>query len=234
MLRFAIPSLLLLSAMAASQTVRQAGLAPPDSIAAQGPASSRSGQSPTTEPSLGSALPAASLNLEACAPKNDHAIEINQTPVCLEAPASSELPDAPTAGQGGSSSANETRDVSGSRLGFPTLAEERNTRGSGHTMDRNFILLHALSTVALFADLETTARSFQGQGKATELNPLFGAHPTRARLYGIAVPLNVLSFYFSYHYKKIEPGRSFWKIGPGLTLAVHTAATINNLIATHR
>jgi hypothetical protein len=37
----------------------------------------------------------------------------------------------------------------------------------------------------------------------------------------------------SYHYKKIQPGGNLWKLGPGISIAVHTAAAINNLVALH-
>ncbi|MGA8837675.1 MAG: hypothetical protein WCF74_16885 [Candidatus Sulfotelmatobacter sp.] len=116
----------------------------------------------------------------------------------------------------------------------PTLAVEQNTNKRWRTLDNKFTLLHTLSTVALVGDLETTVRGLAAQPKATELNPIFGEHPTRARLYGIAVPLNAFSFYLSYHYKKTAPSRSVWKLGPGMSIAVHTAAAINNLIVTHR
>jgi len=124
-------------------------------------------------------------------------------------------------------------DTSGILLALPAMAVEPNANNRGHILDRKFILLHSLSTVALLADLETTARAIAAQPRAPELDPLFGEHPTRARLYGIAVPLNALSFYLSYHAKKTEPKRRFWIIGPGVSIAVHSAAAINNLIATH-
>jgi hypothetical protein len=111
---------------------------------------------------------------------------------------------------------------------------KQTTDTGSRTLDGRFILLHTLSTGALFADLETTARALAGQTKATELNGLFGGHPTRARLYGIAVPLDAVSFYLSYRSKKIEPRRNMWKVAPGLSIAVHTAAAINNLIVAHR
>ena len=110
-----------------------------------------------------------------------------------------------------------------------TPVEERNRNGNLRVVDSKFILLNALSTLALVADLETTAHDLEG-AKSAELNPLFGQHPSRARLYGVSVPLNVISIYVSYHYKKSQPSRSLWKIGPALSIAVHTAATINNLI----
>ena len=143
-----------------------------------------------------------------------------------------DLPEAPNASPVGRSG-DAARDVSETHLVAPTLELEKTTLRSGHTLDRNLILLHAFSAAALVEDLETTVRGVQGQANRAELNPLFGAHPTRARLYGIAVPLNVLSFYVSYHYKKIEPGSRLWKLGPGISIAVHTAAAINNLVAAH-
>ena len=233
MLRPLVAGILFLSTIATCQTVIQTGVALPDSTRSPNPVLSCYGQTPATAQFADSLLPAASLSLSGCARENHLSSELNPTPL-LPATTSSDLPEAPVAFQGGPSSADGTRDLSGTRFVPPTLVAEPNTNRRGHTVDRNFILLHAFSAAALVADLETTVRSFQGQGKATELNPLFGAHPTRARLYGIAVPINAFSFYLSYHYKKIEPGRSIWKLGPGLTIAVHTAAAINNLIATHR
>jgi hypothetical protein len=144
-----------------------------------------------------------------------------------------DLPEAPNASPVGRSSVDAARDDSETHLVTPTLELEKSTPRSGHTLDRNFILLHAVSAAALVADLETTVRGVQGQANGAELNPLFGPHPTRARLYGVAVPLNVLSFCVSYHYKKIEPGGGLWKLGPGISIAVHAAAAINNLVAAH-
>lgn len=142
-----------------------------------------------------------------------------------------DLPEAPSASPVQPSS-DVTHEITETHLVSPTL-EEKSTPRTGRTLDRNFILFHAFSAVALVADLETTLRGVQGQANRTELNPLFGAHPTRARLYGIAVPLNVLSLYVSYHYKKVEPGGKLWKLGPGISIAVHTAAAINNFVAEH-
>lgn len=159
--------------------------------------------------------------------------ELNQGVASAAGVASSDLPEAPSAIGGSPAHTDVEPAPSGTRLVSTTPALEQNSDGSRHTFDRQFILLHTLSTVALVADLETTAYDLGGQSKFAELNPLFGQHPTRARLYGIAVPLNALSFYVSYRYKKSAPGRSLWKLGPGLLIAVHTAATVNNLLVAH-
>jgi len=80
---------------------------------------------------------------------------------------------------------------------FKSSTTEHYQDGYGKTIDRNFVLLHTFSTIALVADIETPVYSVAGR-RSSEMNPLFGANPTRAQLYGIAVPLNVLSFYVSY------------------------------------
>ena len=154
----------------------------------------------------------------------------SQSPV---AAASSSLPDAPSASCGSPDKIDGTGYTNGILLAPPAMAFEPNTNSRVRVLDHKFILLQSLSTVALLADVETTVHAIAAQPRATELNPLFGAHPTRARLYGIAVPLNALSFYLSYHAKKTEPKRNWWIIGPGVSIAVHSAAAINNLITTH-
>ena len=160
----------------------------------------------------------------------DHPLpEVDQKADSATATPSSELPEAPSAIGGSRKSTDGAPVVSGTRFVATTPVEERNRNGNLRTVDSKFILLNALSTLALVADLETTAHDLEG-AKSAELNPLFGQHPSRARLYGVSVPLNVISFYVSYHYKKSQPSRSLWKFGPALSIAVHTAATINNLI----
>jgi hypothetical protein len=181
------------------------------------------------------------------APQVDHARpEADQAATSAAATISPDLPEAPSAIERALKSTDSAPgfvatdlvatdlvapDLGGTRFVSPA-AGERNNGSAPRTLDRKFILLQTLSAAALVADVETTMRDLGGQ-RASELNPLFGQHPTRARLYGINVPLNVLSFYVSYHFKKTEPSRSLWKVGPALSLAVHATATINNLIVAH-
>ena len=157
--------------------------------------------------------------------------ELNQGVASAATANSSDLPEAPSAIGGSPAHTDGEPGLNTTRREPAKL--ETNADGSRRIFDRQFILLNTFSTVALVADLETTVYDLGGQSKSAELNPLFGQHPTRARLYGIAVPLNALSFYVSYRYKKSAPGRNLWKLGPGLLIAVHTAATVNNLFAAH-
>jgi hypothetical protein len=228
MLRFLFASVLLLSlflsTVAACQSAMHAGIASSDSDPSLSPILSCFGQSPARASSVDIVLPVTRFSLDGCAREN----HLNQTLVCLGE--TTDLPEAPSALPGGSGDLT----LEGSETSFASPALElENNINRGRTLDRNFILLHTLGAVALVADLETTVRGLQRQANGAELNPLFGAHPTRARLYGIAVPLNIFSFYVSYHYKKIQPGGNLWKLGPGISIAVHTAAAINNLVASH-
>ncbi|MFY9910425.1 MAG: hypothetical protein WCF22_22875 [Candidatus Sulfotelmatobacter sp.] len=157
-------------------------------------------------------------------------VEVKLEGASIAASAFSDLPDAPEPFSGDRTDppGNDVRNVS--RMGAAVPVFEQPVNSSWNTMDRQFILLNVLSTAALVADVETTIHAVGGETKANELNPVFGAHPTRARLYGITLPLNALSFYLSYHAKKTMPTRSIWKISPGVSVAAHTAAAINNLI----
>ena len=67
----------------------------------------------------------------------------------------------------------------------PTFSIEPNNGQRWHTLDAKFITLHALSTAALIADSEATLQGLKEKPKATELDPLFGKHPTAARLYSL-------------------------------------------------
>lgn len=235
MFRVALAGMLLLSIMATAQTARRVGSAPPDSAPAVSPISSCVWQGPARALLADSFSSIGSGRLDVFAQDNRLLVEVNHAAPSAAATTPPDLPQAPSAVPGGRNSTDDAHDLSGTRFVPPTLTVEQNTNNKRwRTLDNKFILLHTLSTVALVADLETTVRGLAAQPKATELNPIFGEHPTRARLYGIAVPLNAVSLYLSYHYKKTAPSRSVWKLGPEMSIAVHTAAAINNLIVTHR
>ena len=141
------------------------------------------------------------------------------------------LPQAASVGWLGSSSADQDARERG-ELQFvpPTFSIEPNNGQQWHTLDAKFITLHALSTAALIADSVTTLRGLKENPNATELDPLFGKHPTPGRLFGIAVPLQIFNICLSYHLKKIAPRRSDWKLAPRLSIALHTFGAANNLV----
>lgn len=132
-----------------------------------------------------------------------------------------------------SPSGNEMHGVYRTHFAAPTLLMEPNDN-KWHTLDRKFILFSLLSTAATIADAETTARGLKANPNATELNPLFGKHPTRARLYGISIPANSLLIYWSYHFKKVAPRRNAWERVLKVPIVVHTAAAVNNYLVVQK
>jgi hypothetical protein len=128
-----------------------------------------------------------------------------------------------------SPSNNEPDWVSGTHFVAPTFVMEPNNN-KWHTLDRKFILFSVFSTAATIADVETTARGIESNPNATELDPLFGKHPTRARLYGISIPTNSFLIYWSYHFKKIAPRRNAWEGVLKVPIVVHTLAAVNNVV----
>ena len=164
---------------------------------------------------------------QTAAPAEKVGPEGNQA-VAMQA-AVADLPEAPSASGSSSSRSDDAAKIGGERFVVSSPADGRNSVENPRTVDGKFILLQAVSAVALVADVETTVRDLQGSN-SIEINPLFGQHPTRARLYSINVPLDLLSFYVSYRYKKRDPNSKAWKVGPALFIAVHTAAAINNLV----
>jgi hypothetical protein len=94
------------------------------------------------------------------------------------------------------------------------------------TIDRSFILMQAAAIGATMADAETTLYCIHNN-TAREANPLFGATPSRARIYGTIVPITVFLAYLDYRGKKNLP-HSHWKVMPAIAAIAHTAAAINN------
>jgi|GEM_PF-4469860 len=100
------------------------------------------------------------------------------------------------------------------------------------TIDRQFVALNALQVLAAIADAETTLNCVSSP-HCSEVNPILGSHPTRGRMYALAVPLTALSVFVSYHYKRKSPTKGWWKVYPLTLSAIHTFGAVNNLAAAH-
>jgi hypothetical protein len=100
------------------------------------------------------------------------------------------------------------------------------------TLDRQFVLLNSLLVAATLADAELTLHCVNSLS-CRELNPILGSHPTRGRMYAIAVPLTAVSVYLSYHYKRKSPSKGWWKVYPITFSAVHSVGPIYYLLASH-
>ncbi len=87
---------------------------------------------------------------------------------------------------------------------------------------RAFTLLSAVAVASTVADLEFTAHCLASNPRCREANPLYGSHPSRARMYAIAMPMTAAQIWFSNHLRKKHPERKLWMI-PTLTVtAVHS------------
>ncbi len=100
------------------------------------------------------------------------------------------------------------------------------------TIDRQFIVLNTLEVLAAVADAETTLNCVPSPN-CREINPILGPHPSRGKMYALALPVTALGVYVSYYYKRKAPTRGWWKVYPLTFSAVHAFAAVNNLAAAH-
>ena len=111
------------------------------------------------------------------------------------------------------------------------------------TADRVFWLDTALSVGMTVADVENSMYALNKPG-TSEANWLFGSRPTRARYYGITMPVTVLSAYLSWRYKREDdaltvaglPGHKYskWWLPNLLNTAGHTLGVGVTLASTGR
>lgn len=104
------------------------------------------------------------------------------------------------------------------------FVSERNVRPTtfGETRDahkRAFLLLSVAAGVATVVDVEVTTHCLQTKPNCRELNPLFGSHPSRARLYATALPLTIGQVWFSNYLRKKYPERKLWTL-PTLSVTI--------------
>jgi hypothetical protein len=94
-----------------------------------------------------------------------------------------------------------------------------------------FEKLAVLSTMAWGADMVSTEIGVAGG--ASELNPIFGRHPSPARLWGTSVPVQSLFLYACHRDSEEHPQGRFWRIAMKVSIGVHTFGAANNLLAIH-
>jgi hypothetical protein len=102
------------------------------------------------------------------------------------------------------------------------------SRPSSKTWDTTFVLLSGVATALTVADMELTARCTARQ-TCSEVNPLYGANPTRARLYGISLPMLGGELFLARWLKHRHPDRKVWMmplIANSATHAVGTATAV--------
>lgn len=97
---------------------------------------------------------------------------------------------------------------------------------SKHVVDSRFLFVNGGYALAAAYDGATT-QWFLHNTRAYEVNPLFGRHPSTARLWGEGSALTATMVFGSYELKKHHS--RFWWLPPAVGMAAHTFAASHNL-----
>ncbi len=95
--------------------------------------------------------------------------------------------------------------------------------------DRTFAFLAAVSAAAMVADIELTANCLKTAVNCHEANPLMGKDPSRARLYGINVPIYAGEILISRLLRRKE--RNTWMMPLVSVTGMHAVGAASNLVA---
>jgi|SRR5580704_17114485 hypothetical protein len=98
--------------------------------------------------------------------------------------------------------------------------------------DKKFWVLAGFEVGATVADFETTQWAQRVRPDGGELNPLYGKHPGRARMYGIGVSITGVQILMQFKSKQKAQasGKSgkAWIVGALLNTGVHTFLAVHN------
>jgi hypothetical protein len=98
----------------------------------------------------------------------------------------------------------------------------------GKTVDKKFLMLFGLTAALTVADIELTQHCLQA-GTCHETNFLYGSNPTRARMYGINIPILSAQMVFSAWLKHRQPERHAWMLSPIVDSVAHGVGAISGL-----
>ena len=100
--------------------------------------------------------------------------------------------------------------------------------------DRKFFLLAGIATAATVLDVATTSHCMSTYADCQEGNPLLGAHPSQAKLYGVSFSLLGGQLLASALLRRKAPEGKLWMAPPIITAAGHGLATVLNLRTMHQ
>jgi hypothetical protein len=92
-------------------------------------------------------------------------------------------------------------------------------------VDRKFLTLFGMTTALTVTDIELTQRCLKA-GTCHEANFLYGNDPTRARMYGINIPVLGAQALVSAWLKRRQPERKEWMISPIADSIAHGIGSI--------
>lgn len=82
-----------------------------------------------------------------------------------------------------------------------------------------WLILAAASSALMVADVERTQNCLAAL-TCYEINPLYGRHPSRARMYAIVVPITVAASYAGWKFRKGK--HWYWWIPQVVSIGSHT------------
>ena len=91
-------------------------------------------------------------------------------------------------------------------------------------IDREFIILNSLTFISNVADSEISLHGLNLGLR--ESNPILGSHPSREAYYALGVSNCLAALYLSYHFKRVSPGRGWWKAFPVALTTAHTFGAV--------
>jgi hypothetical protein len=98
--------------------------------------------------------------------------------------------------------------------------------------DKKFWILAGLEAGATIADFETTQWAERVRPDGGEVNPLYGSHPGRMRMYGIGMSLTGVQILLQYKSKGMSQRngkmKKAWIVGALLNTGVHTFLAVHN------
>jgi hypothetical protein len=97
------------------------------------------------------------------------------------------------------------------------------------TVDKKFLILFGMTAALTVTDIELTQRCMRA-GTCHEANFLCGTNPTRARMYGINIPILGGQAIFSAWLKRRHPERNGWMISPIADSVAHGVGSVSGAI----
>jgi hypothetical protein len=82
------------------------------------------------------------------------------------------------------------------------------------TVDKKFLLLFGVATALTVTDIELTQHCLHARTCSEANTFYYGANPTRARMYGVNVPILSAQMISSAWFKRRHPERKQWMISP--------------------
>jgi len=135
--------------------------------------------------------------------------------------------DAPSASMSPQSSASSEQErlrIRDLRRNTPTFSITTTPQIQARSVvDKHFVLQQIYPVLASVSDIQLTRYALRNG--FVEGSPLFGHHPSASTMYGVSMPLCVVTTFWSYRLKKASPHSKLWTIPPLVLGSVHIAAT---------